>query len=101
MGVVLGIVNILLGLSVLWYFHRFQQLFCRCQHPPKITGHYPMAFGLIISGAICIVVCLFTRGQNEMLDAFVWLVGLIILIFLPQQKKPVAPQVPNKTKQNE
>ena len=56
MGVVLGIVNILLGLSVLWDFHRFQQLFCRCQHPPKITGHYPMTFGLIISCAIFIFV---------------------------------------------
>lgn len=96
MGVVLGIVNILLGLSVLWDFHRFQQLFCRCQHPPKITGHYPMTFGLIISGAICIVVCLFTRGQNEMLDVFVWLLGLIILIFLPQQKKPVIRQEQSK-----
>lgn len=28
------------------------------------------------------------RSQNEILDVFVWLFGLIVVIFLPNQKKP-------------
>lgn len=103
LGVLLGIINILIGLYILWQFHRYQQLFCRCQHPPKITAHYPMAFGFIISGGLCIAVCLFTRGQNEMLDVAVWLLGLLVLMFLPQQKKPAAQQkqASNGAKPNE
>ncbi len=91
----MGVVNILLGLYILWQFHRYQQLFCRCQHPPKITAHYPMAFGFII--------CLFTRGKNEMLDVAVWLLGLLVLMFLPQQKKSAAQQkqASNGAKPNE
>ncbi len=50
-----------------------------------------MAFGFIISGGLCIAVCLFTRGQNEMLDVAVWLLGLLVLMFLPQQKKAGCP----------
>lgn len=94
MGVLLGIVNISIGLYILWQVHRHQRLFRRCQHPPKITWHYPMVFGFLLTGVLCVGVSLFNHCQNDVLDVALWLGGLIIMPLLPQKK-------PTGAKQNE